>query len=62
MLDLTLARIAQEEREREIAQRHRIREIREALEPSGREPFIRPTPGSRVAPGPRRRSSVGGSV
>ncbi len=61
MLDLTLARLAQEEREREIARSQRIRAIREALEPCARDAFIPSAPDSRDPRRLRRASAVRGS-
>lgn len=49
MLDLSLARLAQRDREREIAQQQRIRAIRDAMAPCSTETFIPPSPDTRPA-------------
>ena len=49
MLDLTLARLAQRERELEIARQQRLRAIREAMSPCSTETFVPPSPDSRPA-------------
>ncbi|HYM84348.1 MAG TPA: hypothetical protein VEY67_09380 [Candidatus Dormibacteraeota bacterium] len=58
MLDLTLARIAQQEREQEIARRLLARAIREATMPCSRETFVPLAP--RRDPGLRPALNDGG--
>jgi hypothetical protein len=62
MLDLTLARLAQRDREREIARLQRVRAIREATAPSSAETFIPPSPDTRPARRVRPASTVRGSL
>lgn len=49
MLDLTLARLAQRDREREIDHRQRVRAIREAIAACSTDVFVPPSPDTRPA-------------
>lgn len=62
MLDLTLASLAQRDREREIAHRQRVRAIREAMTPCSTDTFVPPAPDTRPARLVRRASVVRGSL
>lgn len=61
MLDLTLARLAQQDREKDIARRHRIRAIREANATCPRDAFVPPPAGWATPPALRSLSTSGGS-
>lgn len=62
MLDLTLARLAQRDREREIARLQRVRAIREAMAPCSPETFVPPSPDTHPARRVRPTSTVRGSL
>jgi hypothetical protein len=59
VIDLTLARLLQADREREIAARHLIREIHSAAETSARDACLQAPP-ERAAPRRLRPASTSG--
>jgi hypothetical protein len=59
VIDLTLARLLHEDREREIAARHRLRAIRAAAESCTRDTFI-PAPPKPAPSHPLRPASTSG--